>query len=137
MSRARLWFSRAVMVYGAVVFGALGFLYMAKPLAGISQFGISVSGEPHSVTFLRTSLGALFTAQALIAIYGLARPRYLRTCLIFLVLVNGCIVVARLVGIVVDGWTPLQLSELQTEGFSWLAFVAALIALPLQGDQNL
>jgi hypothetical protein len=45
-------------------------------------------------------------------------------------LFNGCIVAGRLLGIVIDGPSALQLSELRDEGLSWLFFVAAFIVLP-------
>jgi hypothetical protein len=44
---------------------------------------------------------------------------------------DGCIVFGRLLGIALDGVTPLQLTELRDEGVSWLLFLAAFITCPV------
>jgi hypothetical protein len=64
------------------------------------------------------------------ALYGLARPRYFLSCLWFLVVMNVCIVAARLYGFAVDGVTPKNISELTNEGLSTLLFIVALAAYP-------
>lgn len=130
MLTARLWFARLVALYALLIFCFLSYLYLVEPLDHIARFGISASGAPESVTFLRTAPGAMFLAMAIFAATGLARPRLLATALWGLVIVDGCVVAARLAGIGVDGVTPMQLSELQDEGVSWLLFVAALAAHP-------
>ena len=117
MSAARLWFTRIVMIYAALIFSFLGYLYMVEPLEHIAGFGVSASGTPEAINFMRAGPGALFTGLALTACIGLW----------IIVLFNGCIVAGRLLGIAVDGVTPLQLTELRDEGVSWLFFVAALI----------
>ena len=43
---------------------------------------------------------------------------------------NACVVAVRLFGIVVDGISPIQLTELRNEGLSWLLFVASLLTFP-------
>jgi len=130
MPKILLWFSRIVTVYALAIFTFLAYLYIAQPLENIARFGVSSSGVPESINFFRSGPGALFAGMALSAAYGLARPNRLMSCLWILVLFNGCVVAVRLLGIVVDGITPLQLSELRDEGVSWLLFVAALIAHP-------
>ncbi|MEI6127254.1 MAG: AMP-dependent synthetase, partial [Pseudomonadota bacterium] len=45
---------------------------------------------------------------------------------------DACVVGVRLFGIAVDGFSPVQLSELRNEGLSWLVFVAALVSCPRQ-----
>jgi len=126
--KALLWFARIVTLYALAIFTFLAWLFIAEPLAHIARFGVSASGVPESVNFLRAGPGALFAGMALTAAWGLARPAHLLSCLWTLVLFNGCVVAVRLLGILVDGVTPLQLSELRDEGVSWLLFVAALIA---------
>ena len=130
MKNTRLWFARIVTFYAVLIFSFLAYLYIAEPLDHIAKFGIAASGVPESVNFLRTGPGALFAAMALTAIHGLARPNRLLACLWVLVLFNGCVVAARLFGMIIDGVTPIQLSELRDEGLSWLLLVAALIAHP-------
>jgi hypothetical protein len=132
MSVARLWFARIVMVYAALIFSFLAFLYMLEPLEHIAGFGVSSSGTPEAINFMRAGPGALFAGMALTACLGLARPGLLRPCLAVIVLFNGCIVAGRLLGIVVDGVTPMQLTELRDEGISWLFFLAALLLYPTE-----
>ena len=128
----RLWFARLVTVYGLLIFSFLAYLYVVEPLDHIANFGISASGAPESVNFLRAGPGALFTGLAITALYGLVRRRRLLACLFVIVLFNGCVVAVRLLGIAVEGATPLQLTELRDEGISWLFFLAALIGYPRQ-----
>ena len=134
MSVARLWFARIVMVYAALIFSFLAFLYMLEPLEHIAGFGVSSSGTPEAINFMRAGPGALFAGMALTAYLGLARPKLLRPCLAVIVLFNGCIVAGRLLGIVVDGVTPMQLTELRDEGVSWLFFLAALVLYPTENS---
>lgn len=126
----RLWFARIVTLYALLIFTFLAYLYMADPLNHIANFGISATGSPESVNFLRAGPGALFTGLALTAAYGLARPSKLVACLWVIVVFNGCVVAARLTGITLEGATTLQLTELRDEGISWLLFVAALVSHP-------
>jgi hypothetical protein len=130
MQKSRLWFARVVMLYAFAIFAFLAYLYIAQPLENIARFGVSASGVPESINFFRAGPGALFAGMAVAAAYGLARPAHLVSCLWILVLFNGCVVAVRLLGIAVDGVTPLQLSELRDEGLSWLLFVTALVAHP-------
>lgn len=130
MTQARLWLARAVMFYALAIFGYLAFLYMLEPQAHIARFGVAISGAPESLNFIRTGPGAMFSALAVTALYGLARPRHFLACLWFIVALNACVVAGRFYGIATDGVSPMQLSELRDEGLSWLLFVAALIALP-------
>lgn len=130
MHNARLWFARLVVGYALMIFAFLAYLYVFQPLDHIARFGISASGAPESINFLRAGPGALFLGMTLFAAYGLALPRRLLTCLWVLVVLNACVVGVRLLGIAVDGVSPMQLSELRDEGLSWLLFVAALVAYP-------
>jgi len=127
---SRLWFARLITLYALLIFCFLSYLYIFEPLEHIARFGIDVSGSPESINFLRAGPGALFAGMAITAAYGLARPGRLAACLWILVLFDGCVVAVRIYGIVIDGVTPLQMTELRDEGLSWLFFVAALVAHP-------
>ena len=131
-SAPRLWFARLVMVYAFAINAFLGWLYMFEPQKHIAKFGVAVSGAPESLNFLRAGPGAMFTALAVTALYGLLRQDRFLACLWFIVLLTGCIVAGRLYGIAVDGVTSLQLSELRDEGISWVFFALALLAYPRQ-----
>ena len=130
MRNARLWFARITMTYALLIFVFLAYLYIVEPLEHIAGFGISATGVPESINFLRAGPGALFLGMALFAAYGLARRGRLLSCLWVLVVFNACVVAVRFFGIAVDGASPMQLSELRNEGLSWLLFVAALVACP-------
>lgn len=130
MQGARLWFARMVMLYALLIFSFLGYLYMVEPADHITRFGVSISGVPESVNFLRAGPGAMFTALAVTALYGLLRPRHFLACLWFVVVLNACVVAGRLYGMATEGVSALQLTELRDEGLSWLLFVAALLAYP-------
>jgi len=130
MYNARLWFARIIMIYALLIFTFLSYLYIIEPLHHIAGFGISASGVPESINFLRAGPGALFLGMTLYAAYGLAQPGHLRDCLWVLVIFNACVVAVRLFGIALDGVSAKQMSELRNEGLSWLLFVAALVACP-------
>ena len=132
MHNARLWFARITMAYALLIFTFLAYLYILEPLEHIAGFGISASGVPESINFLRAGPGALFLGMTLYAAYGLSRPGQLRNCLWVLVIFNACVVAVRFFGIAVDGVSSMQMSELRNEGLSWLLFVAALMACPRQ-----
>lgn len=59
MQNARLWFARIVTLYALAIFTFLACLYIAKPLENIARFGVSASGVPESINFLRSAPGAL------------------------------------------------------------------------------
>ena len=130
MHTARLWFARIVTAYALLIFIFLAYLYILEPLKHIAGFGISATGSPESINFLRAGPGALFLGLTLYAGYGLIRPGRLVNCLWVLVIFNACVVGVRLFGIAVDGTSPMQMRELRDEGLSWLLFVAALAACP-------
>lgn len=134
MQNARLWFARLVVCYALLIFVFLAWLYIVEPLDHIARFGVSASGVPESINFLRAGPGALFLSMAIASAWGLARPARLVTCLQLLVFLNGCVVAVRLLGIAVDGISPIQLTELRDEGLSWLLFVVALAVCPPHDD---
>ena len=136
MLTARLWFARVVVAYALLIFCFLAYLYIAEPLEHIAGFGIDAVGSPESINFLRAGPGALFAGMALAAAHGLARPERLLQSLWILVVFNGCVVSVRLFGIVVDGSTALQLTELRDEGISWLFFAAAWALYPRPQHQE-
>ena len=106
------------------------FLYIFEPQKHIANFGVAVSGVPEALNFLRAGPGAMFTALAVTALYGLLRPNRFLACLSFIVLLTACIV-AR--GCTAWRWTTvthLQLSELRDEAFRRVLFALALLAYP-------
>lgn len=130
MTAVRIWFARIMGVYALVLFSFLAYLYVWQPTAHIAKFGVSVTGSPESINFLRAGPGALFFGLAVVAGIGLVRPRRLRHALFVLVLFTGVVVLVRLYGMAADGITPVQVSELRDEGVSWLCFLAALLLHP-------
>jgi hypothetical protein len=64
MHKSRLWISRIVVLYAPLIFSFLAYLYVVEPLAHIAKFGITASGVPESINFLRAGPGALFSGMA-------------------------------------------------------------------------
>ncbi len=137
MSTLSLWFARLVVLYALLIFSFLAYLYCIEPLEHIENFGISASGVPESINFLRAGPGALFLGMAIMAAVGLMQPKRLVDCLWVILLFDACVVSLRLFGIAVDGITDMQLRELRDEGVSWLFFLAALVAARHADDQAL
>ena len=135
MNALRLWFARLVTLYALLIFLFLAYLFIFEPLEHIEMFGISATGVPESINFLRAGPGALFAGMAITAAYGLLKPERLEACLWVLVLFNACVVSVRLFGMAMDGVTEMQLSELRDEVISWLFFVVALVAYPRSSSQ--
>lgn len=132
-AKIRLWYARIVMAYALVIFAFLSVLYAFNPLDGIDMFGVSLSDEAHSITFLRTSLGAMFSSLFFASAIGLVRPKLFLTCLTIVVGAMTMIVTLRLYGLAVDGVTAKNLSELRNEGLSLLVFISGWIASPRDG----
>ena len=128
--KIRLWYARVIMGLCVLMFAFLAQLYVFQPLNGIDMFGVSVSGEAHSITFLRTSLGAMFASLFFTSVIGIARPKLFFTCLSFIVGVMTLIVALRLYGFAVDGITDTNISELRNEGIGWLIFLSGWLAYP-------
>lgn len=135
-AHARIGFARVVMLYALGIHAFLAWLYVVEPQKHIAMFGVSISGTPESLSFLRAGPGAMFTALAATALRGLVSRRHFIPCMRFIVLVVGCIVAVRLVGMAVDGVTAIQLSELRDEGISWLFFVLALLLHPAASETD-
>ena len=70
METVCLWFARGVMFYALLIFIFLAYLYAVEPLRHIEKFGITASGVPESVNFLRTGIGGLFAGMAITALSG-------------------------------------------------------------------
>ena len=126
----RLWIARIVAAYAAMLFCFLAYLYMGEPAGHIEKFGVSISGTPESVNFLRAGPGALFTGMAVVAIIGLLRPRRLSDSLLVLIIFTGAVLLGRVYGMMTDGITEMQIHELRDEGISWAAFVVAYLLAP-------
>lgn len=127
---ARTWFARIMLAYGVLIFGFLTSAYLLQPADYLANFNLDGSPTPEAISFIRVTAGALFLSLLLCSLWGLSsRARY-RPGLALIVLLNGCIVAGRLLGITLDGATPSQFVELRDEGVSWLLFVAALWLLP-------
>lgn len=130
LMKIRLWYARGVMAYAVIIFAFLANLYAFNPMAGIDMFGVSLSGEAHSITFLRTGLGAMFSSLFFASAIGLARPKLFITCLTIVLGVMTMIVALRVYGLAIDGITAKNLSELRNEGLSLLIFVSGWVAYP-------
>jgi hypothetical protein len=61
----RLWFARIVMAYAFAINAFLAWLYIVEPQKHIGIFGVTISGTPESLNFLRAGPGAMFAGLAL------------------------------------------------------------------------
>ncbi len=132
MLSTRLWFSRVVAVYALLIYTFLAYLYLVEPAQHIDAFGVSITGTPESINFLRAGPGALFGGMALVVAMGLFKPTRLRDALFVVVLFTGVVVAVRLYGMASEGITDMQVRELRNEGISWLFFLLALVLHPPQ-----
>lgn len=132
--KIRLWYARGVLGVAALLFAFLAQFYVLTPLNGIDMFGVSVSGEAHSITFLRTGVGAMFSSLLVASVVGLAKPKLFHTCISIVVIAMTLIVAIRLYGLSVDGVTDKNLSELRTESTSLLIFLSGWLSYPKRKD---
>ncbi|MDG2243636.1 MAG: hypothetical protein P8L66_09085 [Rhodospirillaceae bacterium] len=109
--------------------------YAFNPMAGIDMFGVSISGEPHSITFLRTSLGAMFYGLFFTFAIGLVRPHLFVTGLTVVIGFMTAIVVWRFYGLAIGGITDTNLSELRNEGLFLLFFISGWVSYPRSSSE--
>ena len=124
-----LLFARIAAAYALLVFGYFAYLYLVSPLDHIEAAGVFANGTPESAAFFRAGPGALFAGMAILGGYGLINPSRLFDSLAALALFNCVVFVARLVGLLVDGISSLQLLELAADGLSMGLFLAACVGM--------
>ncbi len=131
LATARLWVVRAVLLYATVLYFEIGRRFMVDPAGTAGLFSI-VLPQPESVTTIRTIMGAFFLGLSATALYGLVRQR-MAASLWVLVTFIFFVLCGRLLGIELDGATPINLSELRNEAMGFAIYAIALVLLPRKG----
>lgn len=103
---------KALVAVIAALLGVLGLRWMFAPASAAAEVGIGL-GDAVALNTARGDLGGLFIAGALLCGVGLARGNagFLEAA----ALVLGCVAVGRVVGVVVDGFSPAALVAIVVE----------------------
>lgn len=119
--RGFFWFG---LLYAALIYSFLGGLFLFNP-AAIETYAVSLSA-PHAYSAIRAGFGAQFLGLAAIAWWGIFSKSQRWLALVIVAALTGIIVICRLFGLVIDGVTPLNFTELRDEGISLLIFLLAV-----------
>jgi hypothetical protein len=132
--RGFFWFG---LVYAALVYSFLGGLFLFKPTV-ITTFAITLDA-PHAYSAIRAGFGAQFIALGLTAWWGIFSKNNRYHALLIVTVFTAVIVLCRLIGLTIDGVTPMNLTELRDEGISLIIFVIALACAhrTLSGNDDL
>jgi hypothetical protein len=86
-----------------LLLGALGLRWVFAPEGAAAELGMTL-GSAVALNNARGDIGGLFIAGALLCLLGLARGdgRWLQAAALLL----GCVASGRVIGVVVDGFTP-------------------------------
>lgn len=93
---------RIFLLVQALVFLTFGFASLLDPLAVVSHFGMVAEGR-HAVYELRGVYGGISLGCGLLALSGAFKTDWARPALIFLMTYAGGYLIARLVGLALDG----------------------------------
>jgi hypothetical protein len=119
--RGFFWFG---LIYAALVYSLLGGLFLFKPTI-ITSFAITLDA-PHAYSAIRAGFGAQFLGLGLTAWWGIFSKPNRYTALLIVTIFTAVIVLCRLIGLALDGVTPMNLTELRDEGISLIIFIIAL-----------
>ncbi len=129
MDNARTWVVRAVLLFIAVLYTFIGYLFFSDPV-GTSDGFKTVLESPTAITTIRVTYGIGFLSLALTAWFGLARPRHAFEAVTFLLAMVSAVVIFRVYGIVVDGMSERNLEELRDESTGLVLLAIAWFASP-------
>jgi len=115
--------ARVCLLLVVLIYFMVGYYLGAEPQR-LAPYGFAFPNA-ENITAIRT-WGGFFVGTGLIGLFGVIWKKWTLPALVAVSIVSGCVVVARLTGIAVDGVEPRQLSELRDES---TGFVIALIGL--------
>lgn len=116
--------ARVCLLLVVLIYFLVGYYLGAEPRR-LEPYGFAFPNA-ENVTAIRT-WGGFFVATGLIGLFGVISKRWTLASLVAVTIVSGCVVAARLTGIVVDGMEPRQLSELRDEGTGFAIAVVGLV----------
>lgn len=117
--------ARVCLLLVVLIYFLVGY-YLGFEPRRLEPYGFAFPNA-ENVTAIRT-WGGFFVATGLIGSFGVIWKKWTLPALVAVSIVSGCVVAARLTGIVVDGVEPRQLSELRDES---TGFAIALVGLVL------
>jgi hypothetical protein len=129
MTKARLWTVRAVLLFIALLYTFIGYLFVTDPV-GTSDSFKTVADSPTAITTIRVTYGMGFLSLALTAWFGLARPKHAFEAVTFLLVMVSAVVMFRLYGLAVDGVSDRNLEELRHESTGLVLLAIAWFAFP-------
>jgi hypothetical protein len=115
--------ARICLLLVVLIYFLVGYYLGAEPRR-LEPYGFAFPNA-ENITAIRT-WGGFFVATGLIGSFGVFAKKWTLPSLVAVTIVSGCVVTARLTGMVVDGVEPRQLAELRDES---TGFAIALIGL--------
>lgn len=129
MGKVRVWTVRAVLLFIALLYTFIGYLFVSDPV-GTSDGFKTVLDSPTAITTIRVTYGMGFLSLALTAWVGLAWRRYEFHAVTFLLAMVCAVVVFRLYGLIVDGVSERNLEELRDESTGLVLLAIVWFAFP-------
>lgn len=129
MAKARLWTVYAVLLFIALLYTFIGYLFVSNPVGTANGFKTVLDG-PTAITTIRVTYGMGFLSLALTAWVGLAWRKYAFQAVTLLLVMVGAVVLFRLYGLVVDGVSERNLEELRDESTGLVLLAIAWFAYP-------
>ena len=119
--------ARICLLLVVLIYFLVGYFLGAQPLR-LEPYGFAFPNA-ENVTAIRT-WGGFFVATGIIGSFGVLSRQWTLPSLVALTIISGCVVTARVTGILVDGLEPRQISELTDEGTGFaIALVGLIFAL--------
>jgi len=127
--------ARVCLLLAVLIYFLVGY-YLGFEPRRLEPYGLMLPNA-ENVTAIRT-WGGFFFATGLIGCCGVFTKKWTLPALVAVSIVSGCVVIARLFGIAVDGVEPRQLSELRDETTGFAVALAGLVFAWLghRGDRN-
>jgi hypothetical protein len=104
--------ARICLLLVVLIYFLVGYYLGAEPRR-LEPYGFAFPNA-ENITAIRT-WGGFFVATGLIGSFGVFAKKWTLPSLVAVTIVSGCVVAARLTGMVVDGVEPRQLAELRDE----------------------
>lgn len=129
MITARVWTEREVLLFVALLYTFIGYLFVSDPV-GTSDGFKTVLDSPTAITTIRVTYGMGFLSLALTAWVGLAWRKHAFHAVTFLLVMVSAVVIFRLYGLAVDGVSERNLEELRDESTGLVLLAIAWFAVP-------
>lgn len=116
--------ARFFLLLDVLIYCMVGsFLYFGPKSVGIVGLDFDT---PETITAIRV-YGGFFYATAIIGSFGVVSLRWTLQSLVAVSIITGCVVAARLSGIVMDGVDERQLGELRDESLGLILALCGML----------